>query len=92
VREETGPVERLRPLAQAVGALPRALFVGWTASPPALVVATSEDSALDAGRLLKSALESAGGRGGGNARVGQGTAPSASAVETAVAAILRRRP
>jgi alanyl-tRNA synthetase len=92
VREETGPVERLRPLAQAVGALPRALFVGWTASPPALVVATSEDSALDAGRLLKSALESAGGRGGGNARVGQGTAPSASAVETAVAAILSRRP
>ncbi len=35
-REEAGPVERLRPLAQAVSAMSRALFVGWTANPPAL--------------------------------------------------------
>jgi alanyl-tRNA synthetase len=92
VREETGPIERMRPLAQALGALPRALLVGWTASPAAVVVAASEDSSLDAGRLLKSALESVGGRGGGNSRVGQGTAPSAGAIEAAVAAILARRP
>ena len=88
VAEKTGPIERLRPLAQAVGALPRALFVGWTARPPALLVAASADSTLDAGRLLRSALDSVGGRGGGNARIGQGTAGSASAVEAAVAAIL----
>ena len=31
VREEKGPIERLRPLGQAVAAMPRALFVGWTA-------------------------------------------------------------
>jgi alanyl-tRNA synthetase len=88
VREETGPAERLRPLAQAVGAMPQALFVGWTSHPPALIVATSADSGLDAGRLLKAALERVGGRGGGTARVGQGTAPSAAALETAVAAIV----
>jgi alanyl-tRNA synthetase len=87
VREERGPVERLRPLAQAVAGLPRAIFVGWTADPPALVVATSADSGLEAGSLLRSALERVGGRGGGSVRLGQGTASSAAAVEQAVAAL-----
>ena len=91
LREEQGPVERLRPLGQAVAGMPRALFVGWTADPPALLVAASADSGLDAGRRLKAALEPVGGRGGGNARVAQGTAPSASALEEAVAAIVPGR-
>jgi alanyl-tRNA synthetase len=91
VRGETGPIDRLRPLARAVAAMPRALFVGWTADPPALMVATSADSGLDAGRMLRSALEQVGGRGGGNERAGQGTAPSASALEVAVAAIVPGR-
>ena len=87
-REEAGPVERLRPLAQAVSAMSRALFVGWTANPPALVVATTGDSGLDAGKLLRAAVEAVGGRGGGNTRLAQGTAPSAEAVQAAVGAIL----
>jgi alanyl-tRNA synthetase len=91
VREETGPIDRLRPLARAVAGMPRALFVGWTADPPALMVATSADSGLDAGRMLRSALEQVGGRGGGNERAGQGTAPSASALVEAVAAIVPGR-
>jgi alanyl-tRNA synthetase len=65
--------------------------VGWTSDPPALIVAASADSGLDAGRVLKSSLERVGGRGGGNQRVGQGTAPSASALEEAVAAIVPGR-
>jgi alanyl-tRNA synthetase len=85
VREEKGPIERLRPLAQAVGALPGALFVGWTADPPALLVAASADSGVDAGAVLRSVLQAVGGRGGGNARLAQGTAPSAEAVERAAA-------
>jgi alanyl-tRNA synthetase len=88
VREEKGPVERLRPLGQAVAAMPRALFVGWTADPPAIVVAASADSGVDAGAALRSALNSVGGRGGGNARLAQGTAGSAAAVEQVVAALL----
>jgi alanyl-tRNA synthetase len=88
VREEEGPIERLRPLAQAVAAMPRALFVGWTAVPPAIVLAASADSEVDAGATLRSALESVGGRGGGNARLAQGTAPSAAAVEQVVTALL----
>jgi alanyl-tRNA synthetase len=86
-REEAGPVDRLRPLAQAVSAMSRVLFVGWTANPPALVIATSGDSGLDAGRLLKAAVEAVGGRGGGNPRLAQGTAPSVEAVQTAVTSI-----
>ena len=91
VCEEGGPLERLRPLARAVAGMPRALFVGWTANPPALLVAASADSGMDAGRMLKSALDRVGGRGGGNARVGQGTAPSTPALREAVAAIVPGR-
>jgi len=91
VREETGTIDRLRPLARAVTAMPRALFVGWTADPPALMVAASPDCGLDAGGMLRSALEQVGGRGGGNQRAGQGTAPSASALAEAVAALVPGR-
>jgi alanyl-tRNA synthetase len=88
VREEKGPIERLRPLARAIAAMPGALFVGWTADPPALVVAAAADSGVDAGATLRSALDSVGGRGGGNARLAQGTAPSAAAVAQVVTALL----
>jgi alanyl-tRNA synthetase len=88
VHEEKGPIEGLRPLAQAIAAMPRVLFVGWTADPPALVVAASADSGVDAGATLRSALGSVGGRGGGNARLAQGTAPSAAAVAQVVTALL----
>jgi alanyl-tRNA synthetase len=84
VREEEGPIERLRPLAQAVATMPRSLFVGWTVNPPALVVGASEDSGINAGMALKAALAGVAGRGGGNARLAQGTAPSAAAIELAV--------
>jgi alanyl-tRNA synthetase len=87
VREEKGPVERLRPLAQAVAAMPMSLFVGRTDDPPALILAASEDSGIDAGRLLRASLEGTGGRGGGNARVAQGTSPSGAALDQALAAL-----
>ena len=83
-----GPIDRLRPLAQAIAAMPRALFVGWTAEPPAIVVATSADSGVDAGAALRSALEAVGGRGGGNPRLAQGTAGSPAAAERVVTALL----
>ncbi|MGE5230498.1 MAG: DHHA1 domain-containing protein, partial [Deltaproteobacteria bacterium] len=85
VREERG-IERLRGLAQAVSALPGVVFVGVAASPPGLLVAASEDSGLDAAATLKAALAPAGGRGGGTARLAQGTVP-AEALEVAVAAV-----
>ncbi|HJR51542.1 MAG TPA: hypothetical protein VJ794_10575 [Gemmatimonadales bacterium] len=85
VREEKGPIERLRPLAQAVAAMPRTLFVGWTVDPPAIVLGASADSGIDAGATLKAALAGVEGRGGGNAALAQGTAPSSAAVEQVIA-------
>ena len=85
VREERG-IDRLRGLAQAVAALPRAVFVGVAASPPGLLVAASEDSGRDAGAMLRSALAPAGGRGGGTPRLAQGTV-GAEALERVVEAV-----
>ena len=85
VREERG-TDRLRGLAQAVAALPKAVFVGVAASPPGLLVAASEDSGRDAGAMLRSALAPAGGRGGGTPRLAQGTV-GADALERAVEAV-----
>ena len=66
-------MERLRPTAQAYAALPAALFVGIVERPPALLLAAATDTGIDAGKLLKAALDAHGGRGGGTARMAQGT-------------------
>jgi alanyl-tRNA synthetase len=42
---------------------------------------------VDAGTVLKSVLTAAGGRGGGNARLAQGTVKSALELEAAVSAL-----
>ncbi|MGH7623239.1 MAG: DHHA1 domain-containing protein, partial [Gemmatimonadaceae bacterium] len=76
-------IEEVRSLAQAVLALGPALFVGTLPDPPTIVVASS-DPALDAGAALKPVLAIHGGRGGGNARIAQGTVSDASALDAAV--------
>ena len=83
----------LRLMAQGVGPLERTALVIIGAIPAALYFGTSADSGIDAGALLKPALAAAGGRGGGSARVAQGTAPSAEALEQVAAAVMvdRRR-
>ena len=86
VRGESSPMERLRGLAQAVTALPKAVFIAAAAEPPAVLLASSADSGVDAGRALRAALEKVGGRGGGNARLAQGSAP-AGALDAVVEAL-----
>jgi len=86
---EVGSLESLRGLAQAVTGLPKAIFLGTVASPPTLLVATSEDSGIDAGALLKPVLAELGGRGGGSARAAQGTVPSQDALDQALARLDR---
>ena len=94
VRGEPGmTLERLRGLAQAVCALPRAVCVGTTAEPPGVLLASSADAEVDAGKLLRAELERVGGRGGGNARLAQGTVPAPMlprAVEGLLASLARR--
>jgi alanyl-tRNA synthetase len=74
-RRETGSLEELRGLAQAYCALPKAVFVGALDEPPTVLLAASDDSGVDAGHVLKAALASVGGRGGGSARMAQGSVP-----------------
>ncbi len=86
-RRPTGKADDSRAFALAFCALPKALFAAAVASPPAILVAASDDSGIDAGRVLKAALAEVGGKGGGSARLAQGTVPDASALEGVLNAI-----
>ncbi len=76
VRAEPGGLDRLKSLARSVTALPGAVFIGAIVEPPTALLATSEDSGIDAGTALKRALGEVGGRGGGNQRMAQGSVPA----------------
>jgi alanyl-tRNA synthetase len=88
-RRDTGTVDDLRSLTQPLLALGDVLFIGTLATPPTIVVASSDAGphALDAGAALKKLLAEHGGRGGGNARIAQGTVPTVAALDTIVNAI-----
>ncbi len=82
VREDQAQLETLRGLGQAVTSMPLAVFVAAVSNPPAVLLATSPDTGIDAGALLKSLLASVGGRGGGSARLAQGMVPGRAQLET----------
>ena len=85
-RVERGSLEELRAIAQSFTAQPKAIFVAALADPPSVMLAVSPDAGIDAGKLLKAALAEAGGRGGGTARIAQGSVASADVLE----AVLRK--
>jgi alanyl-tRNA synthetase len=74
-RLREGSMEALRALAQSFTAQPRAVFAVALENPPSLLFAVSADAGIDAGQVLKELLTSAGGRGGGAARLAQGSVP-----------------
>jgi alanyl-tRNA synthetase len=86
-RRETGSLEELRGLAQAYCVLPKAVLVAAVDDPPAVLVAASEDSGIDAGRALKAALATVGGRGGGSPRLAQGSVPGAEMIPRVIDAV-----
>ncbi len=79
-RLATGTFDELRPLAQSFIAQPKAVFIGIIEQPPSILLATSADSGVDAGKTLQPLLAQAGGRGGGNARMAQGSVPAREAL------------
>jgi alanyl-tRNA synthetase len=83
-RIASGTLDPLRAMAQSFCARPKAVFIGAVEQPPALLLAASQDSGRDAGKLLKAALQEVGGRGGGAPRLAQGSVPSAEALERAI--------
>jgi len=74
-------MDTLRVLAQVYATLPGAVLVGMVGNPPALIFAAAEDTGIDAGRILREAVTSVGGRGGGSPRVAQGSVPDAAAAQ-----------
>ena len=91
VVRDAGSMDELRMLAQAALALPRVIVLGMLATPPSVLVAASEDSGLDAGKLLKERLSRAGGRGGGSPRIAQGSVPDLAVAESIVNELLSAR-
>ena len=89
VRDATS-IDELRALSQAAFALPRVVVVGALATPPSVLIASSEDSGVDAGKLLKERLAAVGGRGGGSPRLAQGSVPNATAIDSVVDALVKR--
>jgi alanyl-tRNA synthetase len=84
----TAGVDSARAMALAIGALERAMFIAVSHNPPSVLVATSADSGIDAGKTLKPLLEKAGGRGGGSPRLAQGSVPTADAAEAVLASLV----
>jgi alanyl-tRNA synthetase len=79
-RVPKGTLEGLRALAQSFTAGSKSVFVGAVEQPPSVLLATSEDSGIDAGKTLQPLLAQHGGRGGGSARMAQGSVPSSDAL------------
>jgi alanyl-tRNA synthetase len=86
-RLEHGNLEDLRAVAQNFTAQPMSVFLATLQDPPSVLLAASADSGVDAGKVLKAALTAAGGRGGGNARIAQGSVPDSGALEKVMQAV-----
>jgi alanyl-tRNA synthetase len=74
-----GETERMMAQSFTSGAQAAVLAVGG--NPPAVLLAASPDSAIDAGKILKEWLAEMGGRGGGSAQIAQGSLADSAAVE-----------
>jgi alanyl-tRNA synthetase len=67
--------DRARAKAQACISKPRAVVLIADDSETSILLACSTDSGFDAGGILRSRLEEAGGRGGGSRTIAQGKTP-----------------
>jgi alanyl-tRNA synthetase len=66
----------LRVRAQSFVAPGKAVFIAVSENPPAVLLAASADSGIHAGERVQAAVRAAGGRGGGNQALAQGSVPS----------------
>jgi alanyl-tRNA synthetase len=84
-RAQRGSLEDLRAIAQSFTAQPKAIFLAALDDPPSVLLAASADAGIDCGKALKAALGEAGGRGGGSARMAQGSVPDRAALDGVLA-------
>jgi alanyl-tRNA synthetase len=80
--------DSMRARAQAFVAGSKALFLAVCEDPPSLLLAASADSGVHAGERLKAAVTAAGGRGGGNAGLAQGSVASGELLDEVVGGLL----
>ena len=75
---QKGPIDdAVRARAQAFVAAGKAVFLAVCDEPPSVLFAASADSGIHAGNRVKEAVTAAGGRGGGNQTMAQGSVPAA---------------
>ncbi|HLW76329.1 MAG TPA: DHHA1 domain-containing protein, partial [Bryobacteraceae bacterium] len=74
--------DAMRARAQAFAAGSKAVFLAVCADPPSVLLAASADSGIHAGDRVKAAVTAAGGRGGGNPTLAQGSVPAGASIET----------
>jgi alanyl-tRNA synthetase len=91
VRQQGQIDESTRARAQAFTLEGSAVFLATCEDPPSLLLAASPDSGIHAGDRLKAALALAGGRGGGNQALAQGSVPSAEALRVVTGALVLLR-
>jgi len=87
---QTGTIdEATRARAQAFTAGSKAVFLAVCENPPSVLLAASADSGVHAGDRVKAAVTSAGGRGGGNQAIAQGSVPNLEALRTVAGSIAK---
>jgi len=80
--------DAMRTRAQAFTAEGKAAFLAVSLKPPAILLAASADSGIHAGDRVKAAVTAAGGRGGGNQGLAQGSLPPGSDLDTITSSLL----
>lgn len=84
-----GPIDdAMRSRAQAFAAGSKSFFLAICDSPPSLLLAVSADSGIHAGERVKAVVTAAGGRGGGNRTLAQGSVPAVANLEAAVQSLM----
>jgi alanyl-tRNA synthetase len=80
-RLATGSADEARAFALALTAHPRAVYLALFAASRTALLAASDDAAFDCGKRLREALATLHGKGGGSARLAQGTLPDTASLE-----------
>jgi alanyl-tRNA synthetase len=85
---QTGPIDdAMRSRAQGFTEGGRAQYLAVCEEPPSVLLAASKDSGVHAGDRVKEAVALAGGRGGGNPMLAQGSAPDLESLKAVIAAL-----
>ena len=87
-----GPVKDAEPLVQAIVAMGPCVVLVLSPSTSGAMLGAGELSGVDAGKALREALQTIGGRGGGSPKLAQGGAPDAAQLKMLIPLLLTVQP